>query len=142
METLTSTNPIATYSPTFNHRITEISPASRVFLTQHLLMRILRARAKSMPLINLRYECGVVDLQQTQNQVIARTTSGQIRAKYCVSCDGTSSTLRKRESSEEASQRRQLAKSLTIVFRVSSIPDDAHMRPIFEDITIPLTLMH
>jgi len=60
-----------------------------------------------------------VDLKQTADEVIAKTTSGEIRAKYCVSCDGTSSTLRKGDQEEEAKRSPYLAKSLTIVFRVT-----------------------
>jgi 2-polyprenyl-6-methoxyphenol hydroxylase-like FAD-dependent oxidoreductase len=121
METLTSHQPIATYSPTLNHRINEISPAKRVFLTQHLLMRILRRRARSEPLITMRYNCGVVELTQSETGVYAKTADGEISAQYCVRCDGTSSTLRQAPSGDEDPNiRTQLNKSLTIVFRVQS----------------------
>jgi 2-polyprenyl-6-methoxyphenol hydroxylase-like FAD-dependent oxidoreductase len=118
METLTSANPLATYLPTLNHRMREISSSKRVFLTQHMLMRILRVRAKSMPLITIRYNCGVVELTQDDSQVLAKTTTGVITAKYCVGCDGAAGITRRTVTGNEVSGHGLVGNSRTIVFRV------------------------
>jgi 2-polyprenyl-6-methoxyphenol hydroxylase-like FAD-dependent oxidoreductase len=120
METLTSPSPTATYLPTLDHRANELSPAPRAFLTQHILLRILRRRANSLPLITLRYNCPVVSLAQHERRVIAQTSYGKIVAHYCVGCDGSSGTTRKLVTGEKRSGRGLLTKSMTIVFRVCS----------------------
>ena len=120
METLTSTSPTATYLPTLDHRANELSPAPRAFLTQHILLRILRRRAKSLPLIILRYNCRVVTLAQHERKVIAQTTYGKIVAHYCVGCDGSGGITRKLVTGNNMSGRGLITKSLTIVFRVCS----------------------
>jgi 2-polyprenyl-6-methoxyphenol hydroxylase-like FAD-dependent oxidoreductase len=118
METLTSANPLAAYLPTLNHRMREVSSAKRVFLTQHMLMRILRVRAKSMPLITFQYNCGVIELTQNDSQVFAKTSTGAVTAKYCVGCDGASGITRKTVTGNEVSGHGPVGNSRTIVFRV------------------------
>ena len=120
METLTSKSPTATYLPTLDHRANELSPAPRAFLTQHILLRILRRRANSLPLITLRYNCRVLSLAQHQRKVIAQTTYGKIIAHYCVGCDGSGGITRKLVTGDKMLGRGLLTKSLTIVFRVCS----------------------
>jgi 2-polyprenyl-6-methoxyphenol hydroxylase-like FAD-dependent oxidoreductase len=118
METLISATPLATYLPTLNHRMRDVSPANRVFLTQHMLMRILRQRAKSLPLITFQYNCAIVELTQDENQVIANTNSGAISAKYCAGCDGAAGITRRIVTGDEVSSHRLVNTSRTIVFRV------------------------
>ena len=117
MEYLTSESPIATYLPSLNHRMKEVSPSRRVILPQHLLIRILRQRAKSMALITLRYNCNIEHLMQNVNRVLAKTSIGRITAKYCVGCDGAGGKTRKYVTGNGISGR-EVTKSLTIVFRV------------------------
>ena len=121
METLTSPSPTATYLPTLDHRANELSHAPRAFLTQHILLRILRQRAKTLPLITLRYNCPVVGLAQHERKVIAQTTYGKVIAHYCVGCDGSGGITRKLVTGDETTGRGLLAKSLTIVFRVCPV---------------------
>jgi len=120
METLTSGAPSAIYIPSLNLNMDQISPQRRVFLTQHMLMRILRAHAKSLPLLTLRYNCGVVDLTQDETRVIATTTLGKLQAKYCISTDGDDKVTREFVTGNRVTGRGVLANSLTIVFRVLS----------------------
>lgn len=120
METLTSPDPTVTYLPTLDHRANELSPAPRAFLTQHILLRILRRRADSMPLITLRYNCRVVSLVQHERKVIAQTTYGKIVAHYCVGCDGAGGITGKLVTGNKMLGRGLLTKSLTIVFQVCS----------------------
>ena len=122
METLTSSAPSAIYTPTLNINMDQISPERRVFLTQHMLMRILRAHAKSLPLLTLRYSCGVIDITQDETRVIATTTLGKIQAKYCISSDGDDGVTREFVTGYKSSGKGVLAKSLTIIFRVISLP--------------------
>ena len=89
METLASSSPTSTYLPTLDHRANELSPSPRAFLTQHILLRILRRRASNMSLVTLRYNCRVVSLAQHERKVVAQTTYGRIVAHYCVGCDGS-----------------------------------------------------
>jgi 2-polyprenyl-6-methoxyphenol hydroxylase-like FAD-dependent oxidoreductase len=118
METLISATPLATYLPTLNHRMRDVTPANRVFLTQHMLMRILRQRARSLPLITFKYNCAIVEVTQDDNQVIAKTNSGVISAKYCVGCDGAAGITRRIVTGNEDSSHRLITTSRTIVFRV------------------------
>ena len=118
METFTSPSPSATYLPTLDHRANELSPAPRGFLTQHILLRILRRRANSLPLITVRYNCPVVGIAQHERKVIAQTTYGKIIARYCVGCDGSGGITRQLVTGDETAGRGLMAKSLTIVFRV------------------------
>jgi 2-polyprenyl-6-methoxyphenol hydroxylase-like FAD-dependent oxidoreductase len=122
MESLISPSPTKTYLPALDHCAIELSPASRVFLTQHMLMRILRERVKSLPLITLRYNCSVVDLTQHERKVIAQTTYGKIIANYCVGCDGWDGITRKFVTGDRISGRGLLTKSMTIVFNVIPPP--------------------
>lgn len=123
METLTSPSPTTTYLPELDHRANELSPAPRAFLTHHLLMRILRQRAKTMPLITLRYNCHVVGLVQHERKVVAQTTYGRIIAHYCVGCDGATGITRKLVTGDKISGRGMLAKSRTFAFRVNPTDD-------------------
>jgi 2-polyprenyl-6-methoxyphenol hydroxylase-like FAD-dependent oxidoreductase len=118
METLIAATPLATYLPTLNHRMKDVSPAKRVFLTQHMLMRILRQRAKSLPLITFQYNCAIVELTQDDNQVIAKTNSGMVSAKYCVGCDGAAGITRGIVTGNKVSGHGLVNTSRTIVFRV------------------------
>jgi 2-polyprenyl-6-methoxyphenol hydroxylase-like FAD-dependent oxidoreductase len=122
METLTSSSPMATYSPTLNSRITEISPAKRVFVTHHMLLRILRRRVKNLALIRVKYECTILEVIQDKAKVIAKFKDGQITAKYCIGCDGFSGVTRKIVTKDNVTGHGILTNSLTIVFRVIPLP--------------------
>lgn len=121
METLTSSSPMATYSPTLNSRISEISPAKRVFVTHHMLLRILRRRVKNLPLIKVRYECPILEVIQDKAKVTAKFKDGQITAKYCIGCDGSSGVTRKIVTKDNVTGHGLLTNSLTIVFRVNPL---------------------
>jgi 2-polyprenyl-6-methoxyphenol hydroxylase-like FAD-dependent oxidoreductase len=118
METLVSPTPLATYAPTLNDGAERFSSAKRTFLTQRMVIRILRQHVESLPLINLHYECGVAELRQDDNRVIATTPRGRIIAKYCIGCDGPRGITRKVVTGEAVSGRGLLNNSLTIIFRV------------------------
>jgi 2-polyprenyl-6-methoxyphenol hydroxylase-like FAD-dependent oxidoreductase len=119
METLTAGSLVATHLETINDRIDEISPERRVFITHHMLLRILRRRARSDPLITLRYNCGVVDLRQHERKVIVQTMFGRVIADYCVGCDGGGGVTRKFVTGSKVSGPGVIGQSLTIVFRVN-----------------------
>jgi 2-polyprenyl-6-methoxyphenol hydroxylase-like FAD-dependent oxidoreductase len=118
MECLAAETAIDTYLPTLNHRVHELSPARRVFLTHHMLIRILQRRAKSMPLITLRYNCSVLSITQFAKKVTAQTSFGSIIARYCVGCDGSHGITRKLVNGGNMAGIGLLTKSLTIAFRV------------------------
>jgi len=123
MESLTSSSPMATYSPTLNSGIHEISPAKRVFVTHHMLLRILRRRVKSLQLIKVRYECSVSDIFQNTEKVTAKLKNGgEITAKYCIGCDGADGLAKKIVSKDNVTGHGLLSNSLTIVFRVHPPP--------------------
>lgn len=126
MESLTSSSPMATYSPTLNSGIHEVSPAKRVFVTHHMLLRILRRRVKSLALIKVRYECPVSDIFQNSDKVTAKLKNGgEITAKYCIGCDGADGLAKTIVSKDNVTGHGLLSNSLTIVFRVhppSTIP--------------------
>jgi 2-polyprenyl-6-methoxyphenol hydroxylase-like FAD-dependent oxidoreductase len=118
LETLSSEVPIAVHIPTLNHEVEEVSPARRSFLTQRVLIRILRQKAKSMPLVSLRYNCGVISLAHHAKKITARTNFGKVIATYCVGCDGSNGVTRKYVSGNHVSGRGLLSKSMTVVFQV------------------------
>jgi 2-polyprenyl-6-methoxyphenol hydroxylase-like FAD-dependent oxidoreductase len=82
-------------------------------------MRILRQRARSMPLITFRYNCPVISLGQHERKVIAQTTFGKIIAHYCVGCDGPKGITRRTVTGNSISGGGILVKSRTIAFRVT-----------------------
>ena len=112
-------SPIATHLETINDNVDEISPERRVFITHHMLLRILRRRAKSEPLITLRYNCGLVDLRQHEKKVIVQTTFGRVITDFCVGCDGGGGVTRKFVTGTNVSGPGVIGQSLTIVFRVT-----------------------
>src|SRR5271167_4994202 len=120
MEYLAAEAAIDMYLPTLNHRVHELSPSRRVFLTHHMLIRILQRRAKSMPLITLRYNCSVLSITQFAKKVTAQTSFGSIIARYCVGCDGSHGITRKLVNGGNMTGIGLLTKSLTIAFRVPS----------------------
>jgi len=121
MEYLAAETAIDQYLPTLNHRVHELSPARRVFLTHHMLLRILQRRAKSMPLITLRYNCRVLNIVQFAKKVTAQTSFGSIIAQYCIGCDGSHGITRKSVNGGNMVGIGLLTRSLTIAFRVSSL---------------------
>ena len=126
MEYLTAEAALDTFLPTLNHRVHELSPARRVFLTHHMLIHILHRRAKSMPLITLRYNCSVLSVTQFAKKVTAKTSFGSIIARYCIGCDGSHGITRKLVNGGNMTGIGLLAKSLTIVFRVRPDQDDSN----------------
>jgi 2-polyprenyl-6-methoxyphenol hydroxylase-like FAD-dependent oxidoreductase len=118
METLTSIAPQGEILPAFDDETAELTPAPRVFLTQHMLLRALQRKAKSMGQITLRYNCGVISLSQHERKVIAQTTFGKIVADYCVGCDGPSGPTQKYVTGGKKSGPGLLTKSMTIAFQV------------------------
>lgn len=120
MEYLAADTTIGEYLPTLNHRVHELSPARRVFLTHYMLIRILQCRAKSMPLITLRYNCSVLNIVQFAKKVTAQTSFGSIIACYCVGCDGSHGITRKLVNGGNMVGIGLLTRSLTIAFRVPS----------------------
>ena len=123
MEYLAADDSLDTYLPTLNHRVHELSPARRVFLTHHMLIRILQRHAKSMPLITLRYNCSIISVTQFAKKVTAQTSFGSVIARYCIGCDGSHGITRKLVNGGNMVGVGLLTKSLTIVFRVKSIAE-------------------
>jgi 2-polyprenyl-6-methoxyphenol hydroxylase-like FAD-dependent oxidoreductase len=121
METLTSTTTQGVLLPAFDSETAELTPAPRVFLTQHMLLRVLQRKAKSMRQIMLRYNCGVISLSQHERKVIAQTTFGKIVADYCVGCDGLSGTTHKYVTGGKKTGPGLLTKSMTIAFQVLNL---------------------
>lgn len=117
METLTSTSPQGVLLPALDDE-TAVTPAPRVFLTQHMLLRVLQHKARSMREITLRYNCGIISLAQHERKVIAQTIFGKIVADYCVGCDGASGPTQKYVTGGKKSGYGVLTKSMTIAFQV------------------------
>ena len=118
METLASIAPQGVILPALDNETAELTPAPRVFLTQHMLLRSLQRKAKSMGQISLRYNCGIISLAQHERKVIAQTTFGKIVADYCVGCDGPSGPSQKYVTGGKKSGPGLLTKSMTIAFQV------------------------
>src|SRR5437763_3204640 len=84
-----------------------------------MLLRILRRRVKNLSLIKVKYECPILEVIQDKAKVTAKFKDGQITAKYCIGCDGSSGVTRKIVTKDNVTGHGLLTNSLTIVFRVN-----------------------
>jgi 2-polyprenyl-6-methoxyphenol hydroxylase-like FAD-dependent oxidoreductase len=80
-------------------------------ISQYTLEPLLRREAEALPSVAVRYACELDSFRQDASGVTARTSAGEIRAKYLVGCDGGGSTVRKQlaigMSGENLSELRQ-----------------------------------
>src|SRR5688572_21518334 len=63
-------------------------------VSQYTLEPLLRSIAEALPSVSVRYGCEFLSLEQDLAGVTARTSTGSIRCKYLVGCDGGSSPVR------------------------------------------------
>ena len=63
-------------------------------ISQYTLEPLLKSVAETLPSVTVRYGCEFLSFQQDSTEVTARTSSGDIRSKYLVACDGGGSTVR------------------------------------------------
>jgi 2-polyprenyl-6-methoxyphenol hydroxylase-like FAD-dependent oxidoreductase len=63
-------------------------------ISQYTLEPLLKSIAETLPSVTVRYDCEFHSFEQNQEQVTAKTSSGDIRSKYLVGCDGGASAVR------------------------------------------------
>jgi len=64
-------------------------------ISQYTLEPLLKKEAEALPSVTVRYGCEFESFTQDEHGVTARLSSGEIRAKYLVGCDGGGSVVRK-----------------------------------------------
>jgi 2-polyprenyl-6-methoxyphenol hydroxylase-like FAD-dependent oxidoreductase len=64
-------------------------------ISQYTLEPLLKKEAEALPGVTVRYGCELESFTQDADGVTARTSSGEIRGKYLVGCDGGGSVVRK-----------------------------------------------
>ncbi|HZQ74089.1 MAG TPA: FAD-dependent monooxygenase [Burkholderiales bacterium] len=64
-------------------------------ISQYTLEPLLKEEVEAQPSVRVRYGCEFESFSQDGEGVTARLSSGRIRAKYLVGCDGGGSTVRK-----------------------------------------------
>jgi 2-polyprenyl-6-methoxyphenol hydroxylase-like FAD-dependent oxidoreductase len=64
-------------------------------ISQYTLEPLLKKEAEALPSVSVRYGCELESFVQDKDGVTARISSGEIRAKYLVGCDGGNSVVRK-----------------------------------------------
>ena len=64
-------------------------------ISQYTLEPLLKKEAEALPSISVRYGCALESFLQDEDGVTARVSTGEIRAKYLVGCDGGNSVVRK-----------------------------------------------
>lgn len=112
---------IASYIPDLNDGVAEFSPSRRLFVAQHALEPILRARAEELG-ATLRYATEAVSVTEDDDGVIAvvrdRVTGAErtVRARYLVAADGSRSPIR-RQLGIGMQGYGLLSRSATIYFR-------------------------
>ena len=63
-------------------------------ISQYTLEPLLKSVAESLPSVSVRYGCEFESFAQDATGVTSKTSSGAIRSKYLVGCDGGGSTVR------------------------------------------------
>jgi len=63
-------------------------------ISQYTLEPLLKSVAESLPSVSVRYGCEFLSFSQDSSSVTSETSSGTIRSKYLVGCDGGSSIVR------------------------------------------------
>ncbi|HEV3009837.1 MAG TPA: FAD-dependent monooxygenase, partial [Burkholderiales bacterium] len=63
-------------------------------ISQYTLEPLLKSVAETLPSVSVRYGCEFLSFSQDSLSVTARTSSGVIRSKYLVGCDGGASAVR------------------------------------------------
>jgi len=64
-------------------------------ISQYTLEPLLKKEAEALPSVSVRYGCELESFVQDKDGVTARVSTGEIRAKYLVGCDGGNSIVRK-----------------------------------------------
>jgi len=64
-------------------------------ISQYTLEPLLKKEAEALPSVTVKYGCELEAFAQDADGVTARTSTGEIRAKYLVGCDGGNSIVRK-----------------------------------------------
>jgi 2-polyprenyl-6-methoxyphenol hydroxylase-like FAD-dependent oxidoreductase len=64
-------------------------------ISQYTLEPLLKREAEALPSVTVRYGCELESFSQDPDGVTAKVSSGEIRAKYLVGCDGGGSVVRK-----------------------------------------------
>ena len=64
-------------------------------ISQYTLEPLLKKEAEALPSVTVRYGCELDSFEQDAQGVTAQTSTGEVRAKYLVGCDGGGSTVRK-----------------------------------------------
>jgi 2-polyprenyl-6-methoxyphenol hydroxylase-like FAD-dependent oxidoreductase len=80
-------------------------------ISQYTLEPLLKKEAEALPSVSVRYGCELESFVQDADGVTAKVSTGEIRAKYLVGCDGGGSVVRKQlgigMSGENLSELRQ-----------------------------------
>ncbi|HJS78708.1 MAG TPA: FAD-dependent monooxygenase [Burkholderiales bacterium] len=63
-------------------------------ISQYTLEPLLKSIAEKLPSVTVRYGCEFFSFNQDATSVVTQTSSGTMRSKYLVGCDGGASTVR------------------------------------------------
>jgi 2-polyprenyl-6-methoxyphenol hydroxylase-like FAD-dependent oxidoreductase len=64
-------------------------------ISQYTLEPLLKKEAEALPSVSVRFGCELESFAQDANGITAKTSTGEITAKYMVGCDGGGSVVRK-----------------------------------------------
>jgi 2-polyprenyl-6-methoxyphenol hydroxylase-like FAD-dependent oxidoreductase len=64
-------------------------------VSQYTLEPLLKSVAESLPSVSVKYDCAFESFTQDATGVVTRTSSGEIKSKYMVGCDGGGSQVRR-----------------------------------------------
>lgn len=112
---------LQTWMADINEGIENVSPTSRMFLTQQMFEPLLRQHALEHGTI-LKFSTELVDFQQDEESVVALIRNCEngakqlVRAKYMVACDGNRSSVREKLGIKMKGHG-LLSHSLTIYFK-------------------------
>ena len=102
-------------------------------ISQYTLEPLLKKEAEALPSVTVKYGCELESFSQDGQGVTARTSTGEIRGKYLVGCDGGGSTVRRQlgigMSGENLSELRQaLVRCDELFDRIPIGPGPGHGR--------------
>lgn len=112
---------LGTWMEDINEGLEDISPVSRMFLTQQMFEPLLRKHAVEHG-ASLRFSTELVEFEQDEEGVTALVIHGEtgakqiVRAKYMIACDGSRSQVRGKLGIEMKGHG-LLSKSITIYFK-------------------------
>jgi 2-polyprenyl-6-methoxyphenol hydroxylase-like FAD-dependent oxidoreductase len=112
---------LAWFIPNLNEGVRDVSPSSRIFITQSLLEPLLKSRAEELG-AQLRFSTEMISFEEDSTGITAQIRerdtgkTSTVRAKYMVAADGAHSRIRERLGIRMQGHG-VFSKSITIYFR-------------------------